>query len=239
MKRNNLHSNENRPAKINGQQTEIPQAVLQREADQVSSIKSPPVSKLFAKAGFGGPWMLTLINILFLALLAYLGFHAAQNIRNSIKEPQIDTSTPVRPIHFADDARKIAAAKPLKDYPMIWKRNLFNISTKEVTAPGNKIAIEKIAIAKKDLGLKLVGTVVANDSDTSRALISNSDTRKQETYREGDTIGTVRIRKILRNKVIVSTPEGDRLLMVDIGGALRSSNPETHTPRRSAYGEYP
>jgi len=58
--------------------------------------------------------------------------------------------------------------------------------------------------------------VVSDDSRLSRAIIDNRGIRKQEAYREGDTAGKVRIKKILRNNVVITTTEGDELLTVEI-----------------------
>ncbi|NIP70491.1 MAG: hypothetical protein GTO04_15300, partial [Planctomycetales bacterium] len=82
----------------------------------------------------------------------------------------------------------------------------------EPAAPKKEIDTEKILPAAEDLGLKLLGTVMADEQRLRRAFIENSRTRKQEAYREGDTAGAVRIKKILRNKVVVATPKGDRVL---------------------------
>jgi type II secretory pathway component PulC len=59
-------------------------------------------------------------------------------------------------------------------------------------------------VAAKNLGLKLVDTIVADDPEMSRAIIDNRKIRKQEAYREGDRVGVVTIKKVRRNKVILS-----------------------------------
>jgi general secretion pathway protein C len=60
-----------------------------------------------------------------------------------------------------------------------------------------------------------VGTVVADDANQSQAVIESSKNREQKAFREGDQIGKVRIKKIQRNKVIITTQQGDRLLTID------------------------
>ncbi len=97
------------------------------------------------------------------------------------------------------------AAEPLKGYHKIWKRNLFNIPDKTPAAAKTEIPIETIALAEKNIGLKLVGTVVANDAHFSRAIVHVTKTREQGAYREGDQAGKAKIKKILRNKVVITT----------------------------------
>ena len=84
-----------------------------------------------------------------------------------------------------------------------------------------------------------MGTVVAYDVKLSRAFIDNRRTREQKVYSEGNKAGDVRIKKFLRNKVIITTNEGDRLLTVDFRGTSESSTPATYAQQKAAGGEYP
>ena len=181
--------------------------------------KTPPphvlaTPKAPEKIKIRGPWFLTLFNLLLLLLLVILGLYTWHNVRQASLEPEIIAVIPPAPA--------IAAAKPeftapsLSSYRMISERNLFNVSKEEAAAPKKEIAVEEIAIAQKDLGLKLVGTVVVDDSKRSIAIIDNRKTREQEAYREVDQANEVRIKKVLRNKVIIVTKEGDKLLTVEI-----------------------
>jgi transposase len=60
------------------------------------------------------------------------------------------------------------------------------VEISQPSASVKEIPIEKIALAQKDIGLKLMGTVLADDSSLSRAIVQNQKTRQQEVYREGD-----------------------------------------------------
>ena len=117
-----------------------------------------------------------------------------------------------------------ASIRPLSDYQVIWQRNLFNITLSKDSDKKDDIALDKIALAKKDLGLELVGTVVSDDPNLSRAIIDNRKTREQEAYREGDNAGKVKIKKILRNNVIITTAKGDELLTVEIKESAKKSS---------------
>jgi type II secretion system protein C len=125
-------------------------------------------------------------------------------------------------------AKAVASVRPLDGYRQIWQRNLFNTGKARGSDSEEKISLAKIAVAKKDLGLELVGTVVSDDPRLSRAIIDNRRIRKQEAYREGDTAGKVRIKKILRNNVVITTVEGDELLTVEIKESGKSA-PFTQT----------
>jgi general secretion pathway protein C len=63
--------------------------------------------------------------------------------------------------------------------------------------------------------LILVGTALSDNPKLSRAFIDNRSARKQRAYREGERAGRVFIKKIMRNKVIIGTDNGDKLLTVE------------------------
>jgi len=68
--------------------------------------------------------------------------------------------------------RAQAAARPLDDYHVVWDRNLFGVSKAALDASGReKMAVTKITMAGKDVGLKLIGTVVASNPKLNYAII--------------------------------------------------------------------
>ena len=158
-------------------------------------------------------WFFYLANLLLLALVGYLGFHAVLNFQRARLQPE--AVAVIRPASVRPAAKPEIAVQPLQGYHKIWERNLFNVKKEKAPAPEKEIPIEKIALAQKDLGLKLMGTVLADDSSLSRAIVHNQKTRQQDAYREGDEAGKVKIKKILRNKVVITTAKGDQLLTVD------------------------
>jgi general secretion pathway protein C len=110
-------------------------------------------------------------------------------------------------------------------------------STFEVkgSAPREAISLEKVSLTAQDLGLALVGTVVADDPRKSVAIVDNRSSGKQELYREGDEVGQVLIKKILRNKVIVDTAGGDMVLTLE----LEASPVTFPAPREITRSEQP
>jgi type II secretion system protein C len=163
-----------------------------------------------------GNWVFYPLYLLLFALIGYLGFHAFQAIQTARVETETVTAAESATVAIAASAENAASVPPLDGYRQIWERNLFNIAKPKDPEPEKQFSLDKLALAKKDLGLKLVGTVVADDPKLSRAIIDNRSIKKQEAYREGDTAGKARIKKILRNNVVITTAKGDELLTVEI-----------------------
>ena len=176
-----------------------------------------------------GNWVFYPLYLLLFVLIGYLGFHAVQTLQYARLETGKVTVTESDTVGIAARAESSASVPPLDGYRQIWKRNLFNTGKIKEPDSEKKISIDKLALAKKDLGLELVGTVVADDPVMSRAIIDNRSIRKQEAYREGDKAGKVRIKKILRNNVVITTAKGDELLTVEIkeSGKRSTSSPST------------
>lgn len=67
--------------------------------------------------------------------------------------------------------------------------------------------------AGKGFGLELVGTVVADDSRMTLAIISSPATRQQRIYREGDRVDEkALVKKISRNRVVIDSGSGEIIL---------------------------
>ena len=175
-----------------------------------------PALSVAVKSPRRARWFFYLADLLLLALvgyLGYLGYHTVLNFKQSRLQPEAVAAVKPEPAQRA--VQPEIAIQPLKGYHKIWERNLFNIPEKTPAAPKKEIPIEKIALAEKNIGLKLVGTVVADDATFSRAIVHVSKTREQDAYREGDQAGKAKIKKILRNKVVITTDKGDQLLTID------------------------
>lgn len=155
---------------------------------------------------------LTTINILLILCLGFIGFYTVQKMRNTKHESETLTAIPAAPVMAVTDSE--ITSPPISDYQTIWKRNLFNTSKENDPASKKKIAPEKLDLAGKDLGLELVGTVLADDPKISLAVIDNLKTKVQDGYREGERAGDVLIKKILRKEVIITTEQGDMLLPI-------------------------
>ena len=207
LKRNGLQNRGKRLARIKEQQTveslarqdheihppgavpvpasaEEPETVSEHIEEKVPPPRVLPLLNVPREATTGKPWFLTLMDIVLLFLIAFLGFHTWQNISRVRMEPEIIAAISPGTAAFAATKAE-AAPPPLSDFRMISERNLFNVTKEKDPGPKKAVAAEKLPPAQKDLGLQLVGTVVAYDSSLSRAFIDNRETRKQEIYREG------------------------------------------------------
>ncbi len=172
-------------------------------------------------------WVFYALYLLLFILIGYLGFQAVRAIQVARLETQAVAA--VSPAGVRPETQPEISRRPLNDYRVIWQRDLFSITAAGDSDVQKKIALEKIALAPKNLGLELVGTVVADDPKMSLAIIDNSKTREQEAYREGDEAGKVKIKKILRNNVVITTAEGDGLLTVEIKESAKSATAATPT----------
>ena len=213
------------PAEV---ETEAPYAVpisaTQEESEQVpeetvdtaETHPVAPVPAAPAKTPLRARWFFYLADVLLLVLvgyLGYLGYHTVVNYKQVRLAPEAVAA--VKPEQARRTVQPKVTARPLKGYQKIWERNLFNIPEKKTPAPKKEIAIENIALAKKDIGLKLVGTIVAHNANFSRAIVHVSKTREQDAFRVGDQAGNAKIKKILRNKVVITTAKGDQLLIIE------------------------
>jgi len=200
------------------------------EAPRAASVPSAPV-----KSPRSSRWFFYLADLCLLALvgyLGYLGYHTVLSFKQAKLQPEAVTAVKPEPARRAVQPK--IAVEPLTGYRKIWERNLFNIPEETSPAPKKEIPIEEIALAQKNIGLKLVGTVVAYDATFSRAIVHVTKTREQDAYREGDQAGSAKIKKILRNKVIITTDKGDQLLTIDdedFGQGGKAASKQRPVPR--------
>lgn len=215
-----------------------PEESEQAPADTVDIAGAHPVApapSMPVKSPRRARWFFYLADVLLLALvgyLGYIGYHTVINFKQARLQPEAVAAVNPEPVRRTMQPEMVV--EPLKGYHKIWERNLFNIPEKVSPAPEKEIPIEEIALAQKNIGLKLVGTVVANDATFSRAIVHVTKTREQDAYREGDQAGSAKIKKILRNKVIITTDKGDQLLTIDEedfgkGGKTASKQPQGPT----------
>jgi len=174
-------------------------------------------------------------DIFVLSLIVYFGVDAFMAILDSRLAP-----TSVKEREAIRVSKKVAAQlKPLQDYAIITERNLFGGSSQGLSeVQAEKVDIEGMPVAVQSLGLKLVGTVVANKPEESSAIIEDLTSRKQEVYREGDEVKNTRIKRILRHNVIINTGRRDEVLtMLPAESTEKSSASSRPTPRRPTPSE--
>jgi general secretion pathway protein C len=175
-------------------------------------------------------------DILVLSLIVYFGVSAFITVLNSRLAP-----TPAMQEEAVKLSEKPAAdAKPLEDYAIITERNLFGGTSQGLAeAPPEEIVLDDIPTAVNSLGLKLVGTVVANKPEESSAIIEDRSTRKQEVYQEGDRVKEALIKRILRHNVVINAGRRDEVLTMEPEESTGKTPARERAPRaqqRSAAG---
>lgn len=166
-------------------------------------------------------------DILVLSLIIYFGVDAFMTILDSrlVPTPVVEEGT----IKLSE--KSAAEVRPLDEYRIITERNLFGGSGEGSSKVSpEQIALDEIPVAVESLGLKLVGTAVANKAEESSAIIEDLSTRKQEVYREGDRIKQTQIKRILRHNVVINTGTRDEVLTMVPEESTKKSPP----PRGSA-----
>jgi len=95
-------------------------------------------------------------------------------------------------------------------YRSIEKQNVFRKAQDE--APAKEATVREIPRADVNLGLRLVGTAVIENSGKSIAVLEHEDTGKQTACWEGGRLGRVLIKRILQGKVIIDAGGGEMIL---------------------------
>jgi type II secretory pathway component PulC len=157
-------------------------------------------------------WGFRAVNAALVCLVIYFGWVAASNLLDAPRlEENLDSAASVQPASATSSDAAQEKASPLAEYHVVWDRNLFAVSrAANQVDRREKIAVDKIALAGKDVGLKLIGTAVANDPQLNYAIIDVAATRDQGIFREKEHVGKAVIKAILRNNVIIETEDGRR-----------------------------
>jgi len=103
--------------------------------------------------------------------------------------------------------------RALEDYRAIWEQNVFRTGKSESAA--KESTVDEIPTANSNVGLRLVGTVVVENSGKSLAMIAHEDTGLQESYWEGSRLGSVLIKRILQDQVIIDLGGDEMILSTD------------------------
>jgi general secretion pathway protein C len=153
-----------------------------------------------------------LINILLITAISFLSVDTMYKIFAA----ELNTVDRPRPILSANSVNPASTkAPPLSKYRAIVERNIFHTSADSI-APAKKTIIENIEPSERNL--KLWGIVVANDPATTYAIIeepgNNSRRKEQSLYRRGDMVQGAEIKKILREKIILSANGKNEILHI-------------------------
>jgi general secretion pathway protein C len=188
--------------------------MARKKSEKTSSIRQDQAVQgriVAAAMGRGGMnrWIFRAFKAALVCVAIYVGAGSALKIRAILHlEPGSSLASIPQP---GPDIQHVAQARPrsLETYRAIWERNLFKVSEQEnKEPPPQSIQVNKIAFAENNIGLKLIGTVMATDPGLSYAIIDVAATRRQAVYRENESVGAATIKEILRNTVIIDTGKG-------------------------------
>ena len=169
--------------------------------------------------GVGG----TLFGVILIVMSLYFGLYAVPNVQSAMQGQEPITKENPLSINSNTDIKKSQIPKPAA-YSRATRKHQVYGNIKMGSENSIKIAAkDSTASNRNELGLRLVGTVVFDKSEMNQALFESLSTHKQGIFREGSRIGNFRIKEILRNKVIIATEEGERLL--EVGHGRSSSLP--------------
>jgi type II secretory pathway component PulC len=107
-------------------------------------------------------------------------------------------------------------------------------AAQETSALRDAMPPKRLPLAPRSLGLRLVGTVVAEDQEMSLAIIEHEGAGKQRIYYEGARADKVLIKSILRNEVIIDAGRGDQRLIMLHGQAPGSER----APQQATRGQF-
>ncbi len=165
----------------------------------------------------------TITNLAVLAAISYFGVNAFYKTVSA----RLDAAPTVTVARTQTAESEEATSQPLGHYNPIVERNLFK--TQAEAPPVAEEETESVDIEnlkQTDLSLKLWGTV-SGDRPSAYAVIEDTKARKQNLYREGDTIQDATVKMILREKVILTRNGEDEVLKMEkrLASARRAPSP--------------
>lgn len=157
--------------------------------------------------------LFSVINIVLITAISFLSVDTAYKIFAAQLKP---IARPKFAIPKIDSNPAELKIPPLSKYKTILERNIFHSSSTQDAAISGKTIIEDIKPTERNL--KLWGTVVGNDPARAYAIIeepgAKSRRQQQSLYRRGDIVQGAEIKKILREKVILSANGNNEILRI-------------------------
>jgi len=117
---------------------------------------------------------------------------------------------------------------PFANYKPIIDRNLFR-TKKEALEKVVRVDVD--SLKPTDLRLKLLGTV-SGDPKKTYAVIEDEKERRQNLYKEGDSVQDATVKMILREKVVLNVNDRDEILEIEKIDTASTSRSTTDFPTR-------
>jgi general secretion pathway protein C len=154
-----------------------------------------------------------LINLLLITAISFLGVDTMYKIIAA----QLEIVDRTRSTISKNSSSPVEIdAPPLSHYSAIVDRNIFHARTVNGAAKVEKIILDDIKPTERNL--KLWGTVVGNGTGSTYAIIEEPGARprrsNQMLYEPGDSVQGATIKKILREKVILSAEGKNEILQL-------------------------
>ncbi len=206
-----------RPAAGKGLEPEVPDAAATiRPPLKAADLPPPLLGRRLDRGADRAVWVFRALNGVLACLVAYFGWSLWLQLVGIGRQPPelaaLEGPQTATPEQGTSGIETPPQSEPVPgDYRVIWGRNLFGVSAAgSPPARPKKEVVETIALASRDIGLKLIGTVAADDPKRSLAIIDVAASRDQGIFRERDRVGKAVILTILRNTVIIETEDGER-----------------------------
>jgi len=168
----------------------------------------------------------TILNVLLITAAVFFMVKAFYKIAGA----KIDHAPPSKAAARHVIPNEALTRHPLSDYRDIIERNLFKTKTGTGGRP-EKLDIE--SLTPTDLKLKLLGTVTGDEKE-AYAVIEDTDVRRQNLYKIGDTIQNATLKMILREKVVLNVNGKDEILGIEKVREERKT--DRSSERKSASG---
>ena len=157
-----------------------------------------------------------MLNICLITAISFLSIDTLYTIF-AAQLDTVDRTQPTNPEKIFNPVHPVnVKSPPLSRYRTIVERDIFHTRKAGNAATDEKIVLENIKPTERDL--KLWGTVVGNGSASTYAIIEGPDARsrrsRQMLYKPGDDVQGATIKKILREKVILSAEGKNEILQL-------------------------
>jgi general secretion pathway protein C len=178
-----------------------------------------------------------LLNLVFVTVGAFLGvniFYKGITAGIDAVEAQSAPAT-------AETWQAASPVRPLSDYTAIEQRNIFKTGD-AVKPPAPETPPQKdiSELEATELKLKLWGTV-SGEGEKAYAVIEDQRKRLQNLYRENDTIMGATVKRILREKVVLTVGGKDEVLAMEKtgSGSFPAGRPSPRPAVPSAFSAAP
>lgn len=155
----------------------------------------------------------TILNIVALSLVVYIGVDIFYRVVSSELKGISTKEIVTEPLPNAEESK----SSPLSSFKVITERNLFG-SLDKASKDVNEEEIEELELTS--LKIALLGTVTGNEQNAF-AVIEETDKRKQGLYKIGDSVQNATVKKILREKVVLTVGTKDEILTMEESAASR------------------